>query len=79
MKTWTVKTVVSPNHKVAFDVPDDIPEGPVEIVIVIQPMTEGVSLRNLGWTESQANETRARLKSFEEDWNAPGMDAYDVL
>ena len=24
-------------------------------------------------------ETRERLKSFEEDWNAPGMDGYDAL
>jgi hypothetical protein len=25
----------------------------------------------------QARETRYRLKLFEEDWNAPGMEAYD--
>ena len=79
MKTWTVKTVVGPNHQVAFMVPEDIPEGPVEIVVVVQPVTEGISLKNRGWTEPQAVETRARLKSFEEDWDAPGMDGYDAL
>ena len=44
MKTWTVKTVVSPDHKVAFKVPEDIPEGPVEIVVVVQPVAEGIPL-----------------------------------
>jgi len=79
MKTWTVKTVVGPNHQVAFKVPEDVPEGPVEIVVVVQPVAEGISLENRGWTETQAAETRSRLKSFEEDWNAPGMEGYDAL
>jgi len=79
MKTWTVKTVVGADHQVAFKVPADIPEGPVEIVVVAQPVAEGISLKNRGWTEVHAAETRERLKSFEEDWNAPGMDGYDAL
>lgn len=33
----------------------------------------------LGWTEEEARETYYRLKMFEEDWNAPGMEAYDRL
>ncbi len=36
-------------------------------------------IRNLGWSREQAMETRARLRSFEEDWNAPGMEGYDEL
>jgi hypothetical protein len=32
---------------------------------------------DLGWTREEAALTRARLLAFEEDWNAPGMDAYD--
>lgn len=31
----------------------------------------------LGWTQIEALETRLRLSSFAEDWDAPGMDAYD--
>lgn len=27
---------------------------------------------------AQAFETRARLATFEEDWNAPGMEVYDA-
>ena len=36
-------------------------------------------IRNLGWSREQVMETRARLRSFEEDWNAPGMEGYDEL
>jgi hypothetical protein len=31
----------------------------------------------LGWTLEEARVTRARLSSFAEDWEAPGMEAYD--
>ena len=34
---------------------------------------------NLGWNAEEAKETRARLAAFEEDWDAPGMEAYDNL
>jgi hypothetical protein len=34
---------------------------------------------DLGWTQEQAADTRARLASFAEDWDAPGMEGYDDL
>jgi hypothetical protein len=34
-------------------------------------------IKDLGWTEEQASETYFRLSSFKEDWDAPGMEAYD--
>jgi len=34
---------------------------------------------DLGWTREQAHETRLRLRAFEEDWDAPGMEIYDEL
>ena len=34
---------------------------------------------DLGWSPEKAAETYMRLRHFEEDWNAPGMDAYDDL
>lgn len=34
---------------------------------------------DLGWNAEEAKETRARLASLEEDWDAPGMEDYDRL
>jgi hypothetical protein len=34
---------------------------------------------DLGWTKEEAQETRARLAALEEDWDVPGMEAYDAL
>ena len=39
------------------------------------PLTIG----DLGWTRAKTAEIRASLLAFEEDWNAPGMEAYDRL
>jgi hypothetical protein len=36
-------------------------------------------IRDLGWSRQEAAEVRLRLALFEDDWNAPGMDAYDAL
>lgn len=36
-------------------------------------------IEDLGWTPTQVIEARSRLLSFEEDWNAPGMELYDDL
>jgi hypothetical protein len=34
---------------------------------------------DLGWSNEEAKETRARLASLEEDWDSPGMEEYDHL
>ena len=36
-------------------------------------------IENLGWSREQIIETRMRLRIFEEDWDAPGMEGYDEL
>ena len=36
-------------------------------------------IEQIGWSREEALQTRARLAAFEEDWDAPGMDAYDEL
>jgi hypothetical protein len=36
-------------------------------------------ISDLGWSPEEAKETRARLAVLEEDWEAPGMEAYDLL
>lgn len=40
---------------------------------------QGITLEQAGLTREQAVNLRARLKTFEDDWNAPGMEAYDKL
>jgi hypothetical protein len=37
------------------------------------------TVAELGWSQAEAAEIRASLLAFEEDWNAPGMEAYDSL
>jgi hypothetical protein len=34
---------------------------------------------SLGWTPAETLETYLRLRPFAEDWDAPGMEAYDAL
>lgn len=34
---------------------------------------------DLGWSLAEVVDTRNRLSSFEEDWDAPGMELYDEL
>ncbi len=36
-------------------------------------------ISDLGWSEAEAKETYYRLMNFKEDWEAPGMEAYDEL
>jgi len=42
-------------------------------------MEQEARIQHLGWSEEEASQVRASLQSFEEDWDAPGMDAYDEL
>ncbi len=36
-------------------------------------------IADLGWSPDQILESRMRLRAFEADWDAPGMEAYDAL
>ena len=38
-----------------------------------------LSLEQLGWNSVEALETHLRFRNFAEDWDAPGMEAYDDL
>jgi hypothetical protein len=44
-----------------------------------QSATAPLLVSNLGWSAEEAKETRTRLAALEEDWDAPGMEAYDRL
>ena len=45
----------------------------------IRPRTKRPTLTSLGISPEEALEIRMSLGSFEEDWNAPGMEVYDKL
>lgn len=79
MKTLTVRTTIGRDRQLTIRLPDDVAPGPAEVVVVVNPVPPGVDLVARGWTEAEAADTRARLKSFEADWEAPGMEAYDAL
>jgi len=72
-------------RKLVVDLPPDIPLGKAEIMIIIQPLIKKrerrgeIDLADRGITIEQAAEMRNRVLSFEEDWNAPGMEVYDEL
>lgn len=36
-------------------------------------------IEQLGWSALEALKTHLRLQNFADDWDAPGMDAYDDL
>jgi hypothetical protein len=79
MKTLTMRTTIGASRQLTISLPDDVQPGPAEVVVILNPLAEGLNLKARGWTEAEAAETRARLKSFEADWEAPGMEAYDAL
>jgi len=37
------------------------------------------NIEQLGWSAVEALETHLRLRNFADDWDAPGMEAYDDL
>lgn len=79
MKVLRFQTRIGANRQLTVPLPEDVRPGPAEVVVILNPLAEGVDLKARGWTEREAAETRARLKSFETDWEAPGMEAYDAL
>jgi len=49
------------------------------IVTFIDTLPQSRSLQEYGFSHSEAMILRQQLATFEEDWNAPGMEAYDAL
>lgn len=49
-------------------------------LVVTKKTTKGdLLISDLGWTLEEAIETRLRLRVFEEDWDALGMEIYDEM
>jgi len=52
-----------------------------EEILTIARLRQGTPLfiADLNWTTEEALEIRSHLATFEDDWNAPGMELYDEL
>ncbi|WP_133512882.1 toll/interleukin-1 receptor domain-containing protein [Candidatus Thiosymbion oneisti] len=48
-------------------------------VMISNATSSGRPIVGLGWSNEEALETRMRLRTFEDDWDAPGMEVYDEL
>jgi hypothetical protein len=85
MEAFKLSVDVTEKRKMILDLPQSIPLGKAEVMVIIQPLTNGrerrgeIDLASRGITPEQAAEMRNRVISFEEDWNAPGMEVYDEL
>lgn len=85
MEAFKLSANIDAGRKIMVDLPLSIPLGQVEMMIIVQPLTNGkerrgeIDLAARGITPQQAAEMRNRVISFEEDWNAPGMEVYDEL
>jgi hypothetical protein len=51
----------------------------VRVIVTFLPAKGPVPLAQTGLTVEEAADLRARLSTFGEDWNHPGMEAYDDL
>jgi len=85
MEALKLSIDVDEKRQVVVNLPQSIPVGKAEIMIIIQPVTNGrerrgeIDLASRGITTAMAAEMRNRVISFEEDWSAPGMEVYDQL
>jgi hypothetical protein len=85
METFKYAIDIDERRNVVVNLPTTVPVGKAEIVIIIQPLNNGqkrkgeIDLAARGITPEQAADMRNRVISFEEDWNAPGMEVYDEL
>lgn len=85
MEAFKYAIDINEKRNIVVNLPTTVPVGKAEIVIIIQPLNNGqrrkgeIDLAARGITPDQAADMRNRVISFEEDWNAPGMEVYDEL
>ena len=85
MEAFKYAIDINEKRNIVVNLPTTVPVGKAEIMIIIQPLNDGqkrkgeIDLAARGITPEQAADMRNRVISFEEDWNAPGMEVYDEL
>lgn len=57
----------------------ELPESDVIITFLLPDTAGDIDLPSRGITKDEAQDLKNRLKSFENDWNAAGMELYDKL
>jgi hypothetical protein len=50
-----------------------------DVIVTFLPNGHDVNLADRGFSAEQVIELREALATFQEDWNAPGMEVYDKL
>ena len=50
-----------------------------KVAPTVETTKKELLIDNLGWSEEETKETYYRLLNFKEDWEAPGMEAYNEL
>lgn len=50
-----------------------------KVAPTVETTRKELLIDNLEWSEEETKETYYRLLNFKEDWEAPGMEAYDEL
>lgn len=73
MRTITLKAHVNDDGRLRLDLPADLPPGPVEVVVVIQPAREEASrslreLRGLGKEIWQAIDAQEYVNRLRDEW-----------
>lgn len=83
MQTQTFKIAIPEDRQISLDLPEDVPPGPAEILVVVQHQTVAESalptIADLGWSQEEAAAIRTKLATFTEDWDDPRMDASNDL
>ena len=73
VRTITLKTHISADGRLQLDVPADLPPGPVDVVLVIQPDDTAAQrdireLRGLGRDVWRDIEAQAYVDRFRDEW-----------
>jgi hypothetical protein len=89
MEAIKLEVTVPKNRKLTLHLPESVRPGDVEVLILhgehyektknskrLSASDHEINLKDLGMSEQQASELRAKLNGFK-DWDEPEMDVYD--
>jgi hypothetical protein len=76
MRTITTTATITSDGRLKVDVPADLPPGPVEVVLVIQPRDSSVArdirqLRGLGREIWEGTDAQAYVDTLRDEWQRP--------